>query len=89
MNEALACGVPVLVSDRVGARRDLVEGEMPTGLVARWNDTSDLTTKMAQIVSDHELWCRFHANSTKKMSEWDYRLYAKQYDSWLQSLRVK
>lgn len=89
VNEALACGVPVLVSDRVGARKDLVEGETPTGLVAKWDDTSDLTAKMDQIVSDCELWCRLHANSTKRMNEWDYRLYERQYDSWLQDLGMK
>ena len=33
VNEALEAGVPVIVSDRVGARKDLVEGERPTGLV--------------------------------------------------------
>jgi glycosyltransferase involved in cell wall biosynthesis len=39
VNEALACGRPVIVSDRVGCARDVVDATC--GQIFRWNDWSD------------------------------------------------
>ena len=41
VNEALACGCRVIVSDRVGCAEDLVEGKSH-GAVFRWNNTQSL-----------------------------------------------
>lgn len=82
VNEALASGIPVIVSDRVGARKDLVEGENPAGLVAKWDDVNDLSEKMTMLSSDCGLYAKLSANARKRMEGWDYDLYAKNFDSW-------
>ena len=41
VNEALACGCRVIVSDRVGCAEDLVNGKSH-GAVFRWNNTQSL-----------------------------------------------
>ena len=41
VNEALACGCRVIVSDRVGCAEDLVKGNS-YGVVFRWNNTQSL-----------------------------------------------
>lgn len=82
VNEALASGIPVVVSDKVGARRDLVEGELATGLVAKWNDVDDLTDKMRQLAADESLYARLCANAIRRMEDWNYGLYGRQFDRW-------
>ncbi len=83
VNEALASGIPVVVSDKVGARRDLVEGELATGLVAKWNDVDDLTDKMRQLATGAKVYADLSANTVKRIKSWDYALYARQFDSWV------
>lgn len=82
VNEALASGIPVIVSDKVGARADLVICEKPTGLVAKWNDINDLADKMKQMTMDKNLWAAMSENARRRMHNWDYTLYAKNFDSW-------
>jgi glycosyltransferase involved in cell wall biosynthesis len=55
VNEAMACGVPVLASDRVGAAFDLVR-DFQTGLIFRAGDASDLAAKLRVFLalSDEE-----------------------------------
>ena len=86
VNEALASGVPVIVSDRVGARRDLVEGDAPTGLVARWDDVNDLVEKMTTFARDLTLRKTLSANAVKRMEGWDYALYDRQFDAWRKAI---
>lgn len=86
VNEALASGIPVIVSDRVGARKDLVEGENPSGLVAKWNAVDDLTMKMQMIASDKELYSSLSSNARKRMKYWNYDLYGKNFDAWLRAI---
>ena len=83
INEALASGIPVIVSDKVGANKDLVEGSHPTGLVAKWDDVDDLADKMQQIAVDPDLWKRLSGNALNRMSGWGYDLYGKQFDKFL------
>lgn len=84
VNEALASGIPVVVSDKVGARRDLVEGELATGLVAKWNDVDDLTDKMRQFATTGaKVYADLSANALRRIGSWDYALYARQFDSWV------
>lgn len=86
VNEALASGVPVIVSDRVGARRDLVEGDAPTGLVVRWDDVNDLVEKMTTFTRDLPLRRTLSANAAKRMKGWDYALYGRQFDAWRKAI---
>jgi glycosyltransferase involved in cell wall biosynthesis len=51
VNEAMACGLPVIVSDQVGCGDDLVRsGE--TGLVIRANRETELTAAILQLMRD-------------------------------------
>ena len=75
VNEAMSAGLPVIVSDQVGAAYDLVEGK-DTGFVFKWNDVQDLQRKMLAIYEDRDLCKRFSMNASKLMHEhWNYDLY--------------
>lgn len=87
VNEALASDTPVIVSDKVGARKDLVEGENPTGLVAKWNDTNDLVDKMCRLATDARLYAELNANATMRMKSWNYVQYGLQLDAWIEKVR--
>jgi len=57
VNEAMACGLPAVVSDLVGCREDLiVEGE--TGLSYPCGDSSALASCLARMALDPETSCR-------------------------------
>lgn len=87
VNEALASGVPVIVSDKVGARKDLVEGDEPTGLVAKWDDVNDLAEKMKLMIEDVDARVSMSRNAVKRMRGWNYDLYARNFDSWLRAIQ--
>jgi glycosyltransferase involved in cell wall biosynthesis len=53
VNEALACGRPVLVSDKVGCAPDLVK-EGVNGVRFAWNDREDMMDKMKQVIDIQE-----------------------------------
>ena len=53
VNEAMACGLPALVSDRVGCGADLVH-EGVTGGVFRCGDVDALASKLAEFAADPE-----------------------------------
>lgn len=84
VNEALAAGVPCIVSDRVGARRDLVEGAMPTGLVVPYDNLEALVFAMQNIVEDEVLWARCSRAAIERMAHWNYDYYGKQFDRFLE-----
>src|ERR1041384_4905836 len=51
VNEAMACGLPAIVSDRVGCWRDLIE-EGVTGSVFKYGDVDSLATRLAELAAD-------------------------------------
>ncbi len=54
VNEAMQWGLPCIVSNRTGCRRDLVlEGE--TGYIHQWDDVSDLAERMKLFMENKEL----------------------------------
>jgi glycosyltransferase involved in cell wall biosynthesis len=53
VNEALACGRPVLVSDKVGCALDLVK-EGVNGVRFAWNDREDMMDKVKQVIDIQE-----------------------------------
>ncbi len=75
VNEAMCAGLPVLVSDCVGASFDLVEGHN-TGFVFPSNDSDALSLKMIELQSNDELYNLFSNNAIDRMqSYWNYDLY--------------
>lgn len=72
VNEAMICGVPVIVSDRVGAGYDLVtEGE--TGFVYPSGDVDRLTEILCDVLSDREKLKRMGEAARQKMEKWSPR----------------
>lgn len=86
VNEALASGIPVIVSDKVGAKKDLVEGDRPTGLVVPWNDAGKLAAAMQEMSTQEGQWMAFSRNAVSRMKKWDYGLYGAQFDSFVKEL---
>lgn len=85
VNEALASGIPVIVSDKVGAKKDLVEGSRPTGIVVPTDDTSTLAVAMQEMATQADLWKGFSKNAVARMMNWDYKLYVRNFDSWVKT----
>jgi glycosyltransferase involved in cell wall biosynthesis len=69
VNEAMLCGCGVVVSDRVGARFDLVrEGE--TGFVFPAGDVDALAGILRRVLADRELLNRLGAAARERMRTW-------------------
>lgn len=69
VNEAMVCGTPVIVSDRVGARYDLVqEGE--TGFVYPCGDVQALAKIFREVLPDRERLKRMGEAARKRMKTW-------------------
>jgi glycosyltransferase involved in cell wall biosynthesis len=69
VNEAMACGLPVIVSDRVGCADDLVRhGE--TGLVVGAGHEGDLTAAILQLGRNAPARCRMGQAAEHLISNW-------------------
>ena len=69
VNEAMLCRCPVIVSDRVGARFDLIrEGE--TGYVFPCGDVDALATVLKQALSDRQVLRRMGEAARARMASW-------------------
>jgi glycosyltransferase involved in cell wall biosynthesis len=68
VNEALGAGLPIIVSDRVGAR-DLVE-EGRNGLVTCAGDVEDLAEALLQLGQSREKRRSFAAASAERAAQW-------------------
>jgi glycosyltransferase involved in cell wall biosynthesis len=75
VNEAMLCGLPVAVSDRVGARFDLVRPD-ENGYVFRAGDVEALATILRDILPDPEKRARMGAAARLRMETWSPREYA-------------
>lgn len=89
INEALAAGIPCIVSDRVGARNDLILGEHPTGRVVPWNSVDALSEAMYAMATEREVYEYLSRNAVKRMASWDYELYGRSFDGFLRAAGVK
>ena len=70
VNEAMACGLPVLASDQVGCAVDLVQpGE--TGDVFRCGDVDALAVLLARYGKDRDLLARMGARAQSRVQD-DY-----------------
>lgn len=69
VNESMLCGCPVIVSDRVGARFDLVrEGE--TGFVFPMGEVGTLSELLHQVLQSPELLKRLSQAARNRMANW-------------------
>jgi glycosyltransferase involved in cell wall biosynthesis len=71
VNEAAASGLPLVLSDRVGAARDLVrDGE--NGFVVPADDIASAARALEQLAADPALRRRMAARSRELVRAWDY-----------------
>jgi phosphatidylinositol alpha 1,6-mannosyltransferase len=67
VQEALASGVPAVVSDRGGPQSVIENGR--SGLVARANDPADLAAQVARLIGDRELRTAMSAAARQRAQE--------------------
>lgn len=72
VNEAMVCGCGAIVSDRVGAREDLIiEGE--TGYSYRAGDIQSLSELLTRVLGDEQQMRRLGQGARRRMEHWSYR----------------
>lgn len=76
VNEAMAAGLPVIVSDKVGAAPDLVT-DKGTGIVYPCGSIPDLSTSIEKMVIDVNIRKKYAENAKRLISEWDVDICAK------------
>lgn len=74
VNEAMLCGLPVVVTDRVGARFDLVRPN-ENGFVFPAGDVDALAQILGQILPDEEKRSLMGAAAKSRMESWSPREY--------------
>jgi glycosyltransferase involved in cell wall biosynthesis len=75
VNEAMICGIPAIVSDRVGAGYDLVE-DGKTGYVYTCGDVEALSEILRRVLCDRELRERMGRQARERMKSWSPRVNA-------------
>lgn len=87
VNEAMCAGMPVIVSNRVGAAWDLVQGRN-TGFIFRYDDAVELAHRMEEIYRDKQLYSEYSGNAYNiMMNYWNYDLYRKNLESFINNAR--
>ncbi len=72
VNEAMICGIPAIVSDRVGAGMDLIEnGE--NGFVYSCGDVGQMASLLRQVLSDRAIRTRLGKAARERMQSWSPR----------------
>lgn len=70
VNEAMACGTPVIVSERCGAAGEIViDGD--SGVVFDGDDLRKASTALTRIVQDQSYASRLSAGAKTKIAEWN------------------
>jgi glycosyltransferase involved in cell wall biosynthesis len=72
VNEAMLCGCPVIVSNRVGARFDLVE-HGSTGFIYPVGDVEALSGLLSEMMSSRERLKQMGNNARERMTDWSPR----------------
>ncbi len=73
VNEAMACGLPIIVSDKVGCAADLVNNET-NGYVFKSENLDDLINKIMELKENHK---NFGINSKIIIENWSFSEIAK------------
>ncbi|MCW2249607.1 glycosyltransferase involved in cell wall biosynthesis [Azospirillum fermentarium] len=71
VNEAMSCGVPVIVSDRVGCQTDLVR-DGDTGLVVPTGDIDALAAALRRLLTDRTAAATMGEAGRALIDRWDY-----------------
>jgi len=74
VNQALACGLPSIVSDSTGAKEIISEGE--NGYIVKSRDADDLAEKMNLAIAD------LHAGNHDQHAHWENRSWAEYGNEW-------
>ncbi len=80
VNEAMACGKPVIVSDKVGCAADLIE-ETKTGFTFKAGNEIDLRNKMQWFLYNRDKLVEMGKFSQNKISDWSYQAIAAAFES--------
>jgi glycosyltransferase involved in cell wall biosynthesis len=80
VNEAMACGRPVVVSDRVGCAPDLVHGG-ENGFVFASESAGDLSSKLTVLLRDEERRRQMGARSVEIIEDWSIEAAAARLES--------
>jgi glycosyltransferase involved in cell wall biosynthesis len=72
INEAMACGLPVVASDRVGSGYDLVENGK-TGLIFKSGNTKDLYRKLDLLIEHPVKRRKMSERSSEKILKYDFK----------------
>jgi len=78
VNEAMLCGCPVIVSDRVGARLDLVQGGV-TGCVYPCGDIASLSSCLQKMLSDPAWLFKQREAARARIARWSPELYVQSF----------
>jgi glycosyltransferase involved in cell wall biosynthesis len=71
VNEALACGLPVVTSDEVGSAEELIlPGKF--GYTYPHRDEAQLAERMVAVLEDGPMLRRAHEHGLESLAEWDY-----------------
>ncbi|WP_419701084.1 glycosyltransferase family 4 protein [Mucilaginibacter sp. NFX135] len=71
VNEAMAAGVPVLVSNKVGCAADLVIPGL-TGDIFDSENLSDITQKLGELLKDRSRLKTLGTNTQRKIADWSF-----------------
>ncbi len=81
VNEAMACGLPVIVTNAAGCSLDLVKNN---GFVIKYGDTENLSESIKKLMNDKTR-RKFGQNSRLSIQKWTYK---ESYDSLSQLIRA-
>lgn len=72
INEAMACGLPVILTDRCGPVGDIAR-DGDNAFVMQFGDRATLTDRLDRLAADEPLRRRMGERSRERIAEWDYR----------------
>jgi glycosyltransferase involved in cell wall biosynthesis len=85
VNEAMACGVPVVVSSKCGCAPDLVRPGV-NGFQFNYDNPEELAMRMIEIGSQPDLARKMGRSSLEMISKWDWTLFLRNVECAVESV---